>query len=79
MVKKDEKDTKDTKDWRLEWLKETASMDNIKDYMSDDKNSETYLAIMFAYLLDTKPDFIKLVTKYRRSYTDRLLVDYRLL
>lgn len=54
-------------------------MDNIKDYMSDDKNSETYLAIMFAYLLDTKPDFIKLVTKYRRSYTDRLLVDNRLL
>ena len=66
------------KDQRLDFLTELSKREDIKEYLSKDDNCREYAAMLFAYLLDYDEDFIRIVSKYRRRYIDRLLIDSRL-
>ena len=63
---------------RMNYIIRFTDPGEVDELKKDPNRAKEFLAIVMAYMLDEDPEFVKLVSKYRRRFEDRLLIDSRL-
>ena len=64
---------------RTNYIRQFEDPEKAEELCKDQNEAKKFLAVVMACMLDEDPEFIKLVSKYRRRFEDKLLIDGRLI